>query len=288
MLVLALSSFSLGFNIIYMAFLFFQLNRIWRFLFQSKNFNTPPKSLLRVPRHTPGKALVRGYSFSFSDPLSFYWSWDEIFLREIYRFPNPTNGGRILDGGANLGLASLYFLTAYPKAFITAIEPDPDCFGLLQRNLAWASPASILLKNCALAGQRGRRRFYSHLGDAGRLDVPLSPASGGLEVDCLPLDDFLLEPIDFVKLDLEGAETEVLASSRLLHKIHHLFIEHHSFPARPQDLDQALRTLSDAGFRYWIQSQFLPKRPYEKLETNEGMDLQVNIFATNPMWKNDS
>jgi len=109
-----------------------------------------------------------------------------------------------------------------------------------------------------------------------------------VEVDCLPLDDFLSEPIDFVKLDLEGAETEVLTSSRHLDKIHHLFIEHHSFPARPQDLDQTLHALSNSGFRYWIQSQFLPKRPYEKLETNEGMDLQVNIFATNQKWKKDS
>jgi FkbM family methyltransferase len=272
----------------FMAFLFFHFNRIWRFLSQSKNFNTPPKSLLKVARHTPGKALVLGHSFSFSDPLSFYWSWDEILHREIYRFPNPTNGGRILDGGANLGLASLYFLTAYPKAFITAIEPDPECFSLLQRNLAWASPASILLKNCALAGQRSRRKFFSYAGDAGRLDMPLAPGLPVVEVDCFPLDDFLSEPIDFVKLDLEGAETEVLTSSRLLQKVHHFFIEHHSFSTRPQDLDQALRTLSDSGFRYWIQSQFLPKRPYEKLETNEGMDLQVNIFATNQMWKNDS
>jgi len=272
----------------YMEFLFFHFNRIWRFLSQSKNFNTPPKSLLKVPRHTPGKALVRGHSFSFSDPLSFYWSWDEIFTREIYRFPHPTGVVKILDGGANLGLASLFFLTAYPKAFITAIEPDPECFSLLQRNLAWASPSSIILKNCAFAGQRSRRMFFSHAGDAGRLDVPLSASSGAVEVDCLPLDDFLLEPIDFVKLDLEGAETEVLTSSRHLHKIHYLFIEHHSFAGRPQDLDQTLHTLSNSGFRYWIQSQFLPKRPYEKLETNEGMDLQVNIFATNQKWKKDS
>ena len=261
---------------------------MWRFLFQPAKFTTPPKSLLKFPRYTKGETLVHGHFFSYSDPLSFYWSWDEILGRQIYRFPHPTGRPRILDGGANLGLASLYFLTTYPQAFITAIEPDPDCFGLLQSNLQWASPSSLLLKNCALAGHRGRRKFFPHTGDAGRLDVPLSLTMAVVEVDCLPLDDFLLEPIDFVKLDLEGAETEVLKSCRRLNQIHHLFVEHHSFPDRPQDLDQTLQSLSDAGFRYWIQSQFLPKRPYEKLETNEGMDLQVNIFATNQKWKKDS
>ena len=271
-----------------MAFLFFQLSRAWRFLFQHKKFSTPPRALLKIPRHTAGSILLHGHPFYYSDPLSFYWSWDEILTREIYRFPHPTGDVKILDGGANLGLASLYFLTTYPKAFITAIEPDPDCFDLLQRNLAWASPSSVLLKNCALAGQRGRRKFFSHAGDAGRLDVPLASNLPVVEVDCLTLDNFLSEPIDFVKLDLEGAETEVLTSSCRLHQIHYLFIEHHSFPGRPQDLDQTLQALSESGFRYWIQSQFLPKRPYEKLETNEGMDLQVNIFATNQKWKKDS
>ena len=248
----------------------------------------PPDSLLKIPRRTAGQIKIRGHTFNYLDPLSLFWSWREIFGDEIYRFPHPTGHPKILDGGANLGLASLYFLNLFPNASITAIEPDPICFSVLQKNLAWATTSPLVLKNCALAGQRDRRKFYPHAGDAGRLDVPLASASTGVEVDCLPLDDFLSEPIDFVKLDLEGAETEVLTSSRQLDKIHHLFIEHHSFVGRPQDLDQALHTLSNSGFRYWIQSQFLPKRPYERLETNEGMDLQVNIFATNQKWKKDS
>lgn len=248
----------------------------------------PPKSLLKIPRKTTGKITFRGHEFNYLDPLSLYWSWHEIFGDEIYRFPHSTGNPKILDGGANLGLASLYFLKLFPGACITAIEPDPICFNLLSKNLAWATTSSLVLKNCALAGQRGRRNFFPHAGDAGRLDVPLSLTMAAVEVDCLPLDDFLSEPIDFVKLDLEGAETEVLTSCRRLNHIHHLFVEHHSFPTRPQDLDQALRTLSDAGFRYWIQSQFLPKRPYERLQTNEGMDLQVNIFATNQKWLNHS
>lgn len=271
-----------------MAFLFFQLSRAWRFLFQHKKFSTPPRALLKIPRHTAGSILLHGHPFYYSDPLSFYWSWHEIFGDEIYRFPHSNGHPKILDGGANLGLASLYFLNLFPNACITAIEPDPICFSLLQKNLAWATTPSLVLKNCALARQSGRRKFFPHAGDAGRLDVPLAHDLPVVEVDCLPLDYFLSEPIDFVKLDLEGAETEVLTSSCRLHQIHYLFIEHHSFPGRPQDLDQTLQALSESGFRYWIQSQFLPKRPYEKLETNEGMDLQVNIFATNQKWKKDS
>jgi len=264
------------------------LKTLWKTWCRRSRGDLPPESLLRLPRRTTGQIKIRGHEFSYLDPLSLYWSWCEIIGDEIYRFPHPTGHPKILDGGANLGLASLYFLNLFPNAYITAIEPDPICFSMLQKNLAWAKASSLVLKNCALAGQHGRRKFFPHTGDAGRLDVPLAPDLPVVEVDCLPLDNFLSEPIDFVKLDLEGAETEVLTSSRRLHQIHYLFIEHHSFPARPQDLDQVLQTLSDSGFRYWIQSQFLPKRPYEKLETNEGMDLQVNIFATNQKRQKDN
>jgi FkbM family methyltransferase len=264
------------------------LKTFWNTWRRRSRGDLPPNFLLKIPRKTPGAINIRGHAFNYLDPLSLYWSWYEIFGQEIYRFPYPTGNPKILDGGANLGLASLYFLMLYPNAVITAIEPDPNCFNHLQKNLAWAPPTSLTLKNCALAGERGRKKFFPHSGDAGRLDVPLIPALPAVEVDCVPLDHFLSERIDFVKLDLEGAETEVLTFSRCLHQIHYLFIEHHSFPARPQDLDQTLHALSNSGFRYWIQSQFLPKRPYEKLETNEGMDLQVNIFATNQNWKKDS
>ena len=126
----------------------------------------PPKSLLKIPRKTTGKVSFRGHDFNYLDPLSLYWSWHEIFGDEIYRFPHPTGSPTILDGGANLGLASLYFLNLFPNASITAIEPDPVCFNLLSKNLAWATTSSLILKNCALAGQRawitGLRREQSN------------------------------------------------------------------------------------------------------------------------------
>ena len=107
----------------------------------------PPKSLLKIPRKTPGRITFRGHEFHYLDPLSLYWSWHEIFGDEIYRFPHPTSNPKILDGGANLGLASLYFLNLFPNASITAIEPDPICFNLLSKNLAWATTSSLVLQH---------------------------------------------------------------------------------------------------------------------------------------------
>lgn len=250
----------------------------WRTVRQRRAGHLPPERLLKLPRHRAGTVRMFGQAWHYQDPLSLYWSWKEIFGEELYRFPAPGKAPRIIDGGANLGLASLYFLRRYPGARVTALEPDPGIFALLEKNLApWCSDGRLRLLPKALAATSGKRTFQSRGADAGRLapiDIP-----GGLTVDCLALDELLSEPVDFLKLDLEGAETEVLEASRNLARVNYLFVEHHSFAGTPRTLDRLLRGLQGQGFTYWIQSQFLPDRPWEEVRTNEGMDLQLNIFA---------
>jgi len=221
---------------------------------------------------------LQGNPWRYADALSFYWSWREIWGDEIYLFPSPRTSPRIIDGGANLGLATLFFLQKYPGARVTAVEPDPTIFSLLQQNLESWKNENLLLLPCALAATPGKRPFQSRGADAGRLDLEAASAAS-LEVECLALDDLLTEPVDFLKLDLEGAETEVLEASHRLDRVEFLFVEHHSFAGSPRNLERLLSVLSRSGFTYWIRSQFLPDRPWERIQTNEGMDLQVNIFA---------
>jgi len=250
----------------------------WRAMRQRRAGNLPPERLLKLPRHRAGTLQLFGQTWHYRDPLSFYWSWKEIFGDEIYRFPATGRAPRIIDGGANLGLASLYFLRRYPGARVTALEPDPGIFALLEKNLAgWPCEGRLRLLPKALAASANPRIFQSRGADAGRLSP--TGARGDLTVACLPLDDLLSEPVDFLKLDLEGAETEVLEASRNLARVKYLFVEHHSFAGTPRTLDRLLRGLQEQGFTYWIRSQFMPDRPWEEVRTNEGMDLQLNIFA---------
>jgi hypothetical protein len=90
------------------------------------------------------------------------------------------------------------------------------------------------------------------------------------------------EKIDFLKIDIEGAETDVLADcGNSLQRVQNLFVEYHSFPGKLQKLDLLLGILKNQGFRIQINSPFRYKKPFAKkyLHPFPEMDLQLNIFA---------
>jgi len=50
----------------------------------------------------------------------------------------------------------------------------------------------------------------------------------------------------------------------------------------PQQLSRLLSILEDNGFRYYIDKVCSPQNPYLEITINQGMDLQLRIFATRP------
>ena len=64
----------------------------------------------------------------------------------------------IVDFGANIGLATLYFRDKFPGAEILTFEPDMDTFRILERNVK--SHNGIELFNAAIGLERGWMNFY--------------------------------------------------------------------------------------------------------------------------------
>jgi len=89
----------------------------------------------RTPRYTHGEIELGPYTLQYSDLLTLCPQWDDIFVRRSLAFTTPAQAPRILDCGANLGLASLFFKRAYPAAKITAFEADPAIARMLAANL---------------------------------------------------------------------------------------------------------------------------------------------------------
>ena len=77
-----------------------------------------------------------GFGIAAFDRPTLNHLYREIFARQQYYFRAETESPLILDCGANLGMASLYFKWLYPKARVRAFEPDPSTFELLKQNLA--------------------------------------------------------------------------------------------------------------------------------------------------------
>ncbi len=86
--------------------------------------------------------------------------------------------------------------------------------------------------------------------------------------------------IDFLKIDIEGAEHKVIMDcAEELHRVDKMFIEYHSSPNSPQLLDEILKVVSNSGFRYYIkEASNNYSHPFIR-EKDVLYDLQLNIFC---------
>jgi FkbM family methyltransferase len=121
----------------------------------------------------------------------------------------------IFDLGSHMGATLLYFRARFPRALIIGVEPDPHTLPRLRRN---AAQLGVKVLEVALTSEDGDVAFYparqgwaSSLHPSGTKSVTVK----GRALDTL-LDESELDAIDLLKIDIEGAEDEVLrASSRL-------------------------------------------------------------------------
>ena len=234
--------------------------------------------LLEVPRFKEVVVDLLGHDFKIADSSSFYYSFQEIFLRKIYRFESLKERPVILDCGSNYGTSIVYFKSLYPKARIIGVEADPKIFELLEGNIRCREYQDVALINKAVSGNRASIKFYRQGADGGRI-FPLEKSKETVEVEPIHLDDLISEPTDFLKMDIEGAETNVICSCEKLKDVSQIFVEYHSFKDSEQTLSAILEKFTSNGFRYYIHTQFCSPRPLTEERLQLGMDLQLNIFA---------
>jgi len=236
--------------------------------------------LAALPRFTRSDTRLLGPTITLPDSASFVWTYRDIFQRELYAFRARSERPYIIDGGANIGLSVLYFKRLYPLAEIVAFEPDPYIFGLLQQNLRSHGHDDVRLERCALWSSETRLSFHGDGADGGRV---VQEDAGGTAVQAVRLRPFLDRRVDLLKLDVEGAETEVLRDCRdALDKVESLYLEYHSTVGQPQTLHVVLEILASAGFRVQVLPCSVMSRPLIDPPVASGMDLQLHVFGTRP------
>ncbi|MBM3437046.1 MAG: FkbM family methyltransferase, partial [Bacteroidetes bacterium] len=151
-------------------------------------------------------------------------SKDSLFL-SFYGFYEPfetdfvkkevKKGDTVLDIGANIGYYTLIFAKLVgEKGRVFAFEPDPENFALLKKNVEVNSYHNIILINKAVSNKNGKTRLY--LSEESKGDHRLYDCEDGrnfVEVETVRMDDFLKEKankIDFIKMDIQGAEGAAL------------------------------------------------------------------------------
>ena len=131
--------------------------------------------------------------------------WEQEWL-ERWFLPRAGDVACVYDIGANIGNHTVYFAT-HSKAKVFSFEPVPVTFDLLKRNVEQNGLADrVTLFNCALGAQEGSARMQV----TNELSVARITEKGTQETSIKRLDDMNLPPPDFVKIDVEDYELEVL------------------------------------------------------------------------------
>ena len=237
--------------------------------------------LLRYPggHLQPSTAIFGGHATHFASPSWFLHSVQEIFIDEVYRFRPSRRDATIIDCGANIGLGVIYLKSLCPEARILAFEPDPSLCDLLTRNVQARDLTDVEVRNNAVWIDESRLSFNADGALGGRLSEDHS-ARRQIEVEAVRLREFLNKRIDFLKIDIEGAEYAVLRDCRdRLTNVENLFVEYHVGSREEQRLDELLAWFSDAGFRYYIsEASQLQRHPF----VSKGADvfeMQLNIWC---------
>lgn len=171
----------------------------------------------------------------------------EIWIREVYRPQIDVKMNRVVDLGANVGLTSWFWLyhQAMPQWHL-ALEPDPETFSVLKRNLP-----ELDARQQAVGPETGEwRQFETGYPDS--VNRRFDAAGQGIAVNVVAFKALLAEPVDLVKMDVEGAEwaifSDVLTQVDILEKVRYWMVEFHAAEEHVAELMKIREAFAQSGF----------------------------------------
>ena len=140
-----------------------------------------------------------------------YATFEEVLLREDYNIDFGFEPRTIIDGGANIGLTSIYFASKYPNAKIVSVEPDKENFLQLEKNTKPYQGISVL--NAGIWNRKANLEIVdAGLGNNAFTVKEVKDESKN-SIKALPISDIVdlqqWKNADVVKLDIEGSEKNV-------------------------------------------------------------------------------
>ncbi len=231
-------------------------------------------------RYIPGYVSFDSKRFYVADIPSVGAQIQEIYIHRFLEIPKQIgHGGLVIDCGANVGISTAYYAEQHPNAKVISYEADPDIFTYLQKNIE-----SIGCKNIELIQKAvWINNEYIEFAQEGSASGSIFGQSNKIKVPCVRLKEVLQSHIhiDILKIDIEGAEFEVIRDCKdELHRADYIFLEYHSFSSQEQVLPELLSILKSNQFKYFIQEAYVPKKPrFLWMATKHDMDLQLNIYA---------
>ncbi len=253
-----------------------------------KQFTNPYKKVgfswmqTRIVKNLP---LDKNQSISFYNHTLFFKRRDEllnsineIFIEEIYKQKLPSDA-YIIDCGANIGLSVIYLKKLFPDSTIIAFEPDESNCQILTKNVASFDLNKVELKQEAVWIENTTLSFSNTSTQMSRIETS-KDGSSIIIVKAVKLKDFLNRQVDFLKIDIEGAEYEVMKDiDENLKNVNHLFVEYHGTFNQNKELNEIFEIITRNEFKYYIQ-QAANKHPTPFIPSyTADYDVQLNIFC---------
>lgn len=240
--------------------------RVSEFLTNATNqhyTNAERLSLVGARKPHGREAHLLKFHVSFLNEGAYQILLREIFFKGEYFFEAGTDSPVILDCGANIGMATLYFKYLYPKARISSFEADPETASALKKNIEQNHLENVSVYNLMLSNTEGVLPFYTGAEAAGIPSMSGNPKRTlnhrEIHVKAGKISSYIEGPIDLLKLDVEGGEWDVMADLKESGKIalvQRMVIEyHHMIDGQASCFSKFLSLLEDEGFEYQLAAQ---------------------------------
>lgn len=249
------------------------------------------KNLILDSFYQGDEVLLKNGNLIFPDRISFWLLMHEILIDEDLYFETNSKTPYIIDCGTHLGLSIYYFKYLYPDSRIIGFEPNPENREIALNNVKRNTYTNVEILPYALFNNNEVQNFNipKEISMAGSLaDRSFSQEySNVIEVKCCRLIEYLNEPVNLLKLDVEGVETIILEDSKnLLKNVQYIFCEYHFTSSIENNMHDILKILDEAEFEYQVGKSFAnytrtTKKPFNYIDER----LSIVIWAKNKNWK---
>ncbi|OGM27080.1 hypothetical protein A2962_03185 [Candidatus Woesebacteria bacterium RIFCSPLOWO2_01_FULL_39_61] len=276
-------------------------NLIYIKLLSTAMFEPISKRIKKSAENNLRNIKILGLTISFLNIRELLEIFKDIFILKEYDFVSRKANPKIIDCGSHIGLGVLFFKKIYPKAEITAIEPNPKNFRILSQNISQNNLKKIKLVNAAVTRAGSRVIFYRSKQATNVFAREMNLWSWGdfvkgamnknlinyeaLEVPSLRLSSLITKQIDFLKIDIEGSESEVLSEIKdKLYLVKKLVIEFHNETKEDfKKLKKILEILDKESFNFYLMQK---KKILDENLVQETLPPRLLIKATNSILLN--
>jgi len=170
------------------------------------------------------------------------------------------NDDVIIDVGAHIGLFALFASQFCKNGKIFCYEPIKENYKILIENIEMNQIQNIFPNNLAVTKETSKVKIFLNDDQSGH--SMFTQNKNFVEVDSKSLSDIFIDngikECDFLKLDCEGAEYEIVESlsADLFTKINKTVIEYHMVDTKPELLEQLINKLKQFSFSVHTRSLF--------------------------------